>query len=239
MCTAAGVGRRERFPRPRGRGLAGKAVVAALVAYGALPQESFAQQDWLGFRGTLGYEWLEGDLGRALAGGVRTEWTVMYFPRPAWPLKPRVGAGYSRVTYGLRPVSQPAIDVNANSRHWNHVRWHVVLGVERAVTRWVDAYLEVRQAWGRLRSQTEVLWPVPADDPPHDTPYRNFDDRSSELAGGLQVHPWSPRLEIDLLARWGVIARRGAPSFDLTDYGLPVLSDGKAWGIQIGVAWNP
>ena len=219
--------------------------VAGVIGPMATPVEA---QKWLAFRGSLGHEWLSGDIADPLNGDTRTEWTVFYVsPRVVLPVHLRVGAGISRVTYDVNPSWQNpgpadvAIHVEPNPppyEHWNHVRWHVLVGAEWSAP-WFDVYVERRIVWGRLRSQTQLTQPS-SDDPVRVTPYDEWDSSASENVVGLKTNLMGVLpFHIDILLRKGDLEPRNLPDFDLTDHGLGPRTGGSTLGLQVGVFWNP
>lgn len=116
----------------------------------------------------------------------------------------------------------------------------VPLGWVVAALQWLDVYLERRFVWGRLRSQTQLLWNVPADDPPKQTPYDEWDSSGSENILGLKTNlAGNLPFYIDVVVRRGNLEPRNSNDFDLTNHGLGVRTDGSTFGLQFGVFWHP
>lgn len=217
---------------------------------GTVPTPAPAQQ-WLAFRGTLGHEWLGGSIADALKGATRSEWTVMLLPfgpvsLGAIAVKPRLGAGLSRITYEAAQQLQSTIP--PEGAHWNHLRWHAMAGAEVLSVPWVEVYLEYRKIWGHLRSQTFVESGWHYEDPPQRLPYPQWRVKGTEFVAGMKTDLGGRiPVHLDVLFRRGDISPRGAPEFDLSKHGLTRkcgqsdcnFPGGTGTGFQIGVYWHP
>ena len=229
----------SRMPRRADRLVS--AVTLAAIGFGA-PAPSSAQ-GWLGFRSTIGHEWLTGgDLSAPLDGDTRSDWSVFLRPPPITSaLQVYVGAGISRITYTQNPtfpVQAPVPVANTHGDRWNHVSWHALLGVEITASSWLAVYLERRRAWGRLRSQTHLFWDI-TDDPPRFTPYRDWAVQGLEMVWGLRSDLGFLPVRLDVQYRRGDLQPRGASNFDMSAYGLGVRQHADIQGLQIGAHWTP
>ena len=192
-----------------------------------LASGSATAQQGLGFDFSFGHQWVGGDYGDVLKGGVDAEFAVLYTHR-----RLRYGFGSNWASYGV------AVE-GFQKESWSNITSHLGLAYfPLADEKRLRPFIEVRLEGRRLRPEGDHLPPeVPPEDPEdgeNTSEIRVFGVGGATLVGveiGMWRGAWAK-----VAGYWGVINTEDA---ELGDINLGTVDSGSVAGFRVGIVWTP
>jgi len=198
-------------------------VLLSVLAGMTLGGTPLAAQTGFSFSVAIGYTGVSGEWGDILKDGIESDITISYLWRHL-----RFGAGAYFVSYNLEA---PLEDENiSNVQLHGQVSYLFLTGQIRP-------YLQLRGVYQRLRPEGHAFDPAPADpdDPEGENPAPGRSGTGGVLVGGVEI-VLTRNITLDPNAWYGTFK---TDDVDLTEFGGPVISEGQAWGIRLGITWYP
>ncbi len=178
-------------------------------------------QDGFAFSVAFGYTGVSGDWGQIFKNGVDADVNIKYLLQSGI----RLGAGAYYVSYNLEPPLE--------GENVSNVQLQALAGYMFSMGR-VRPYVQGRGVWLRLRPEGETFNPTPPDEEGENTaPQRS--GTGAVVVVGVEV-VLIPHLTLDASTWFGAFQ---TSDLDLSDFGGPIISDGRSWGLRLGVNWYP
>lgn len=185
-------------------------------------------QTGFSFSVAMGYTGVSGDWGAILKDGIDADINISYLWRHL-----RFGAGAYYVSYNLEPPLE--------GESISNVSLHGSFSYVFLTTGRVRPYLQLRGVYQRLRPEGEAFHPDPP--PPGEEPEEEEGENPAPrrngtggvLAGGVEI-VLTPNITLDPNVWYSVTQTE---DLDLTEFGGPVISEGRSWGIRLGITWYP
>jgi hypothetical protein len=184
-------------------------------------------QTGFSFSVAFGYTGVSGDWGTILKDGIDADINISYLWRHL-----RFGAGAYYVSYNLEPPLE--------EESVSNVSLHASFGYVFLTGR-VRPYLALRGSYTRLRPEGDHFDPDPPtggeteEDEEGENPAPRRDGTGGTLIGGVEI-VLTRNITLDPNVWYGVT---NTEDLDLTDFGGPVISQGRSWGIRLGITWYP
>jgi hypothetical protein len=200
-------------------------LVLSLLLGVSLAGTRLSAQTGFSFSVALGYTGVSGDWGTILKDGIDADINISYLWRHL-----RFGAGAYYVSYNLEsPLEDESI---------SNVSLHASFGYV-FLTGPVRPYVALRGSYTRLRPEghhfSEEPPPEEGEEGEGENPAPRRDGTGGTLVGGVEI-VLTRNFTLDPNVWYGVTSTE---ELDLTEFGGPVITDGRSWGIRLGITWYP
>ncbi len=192
-----------------------------VVAVASAHQVAMAQDvEPDGFTVSMGFgiAQVAGEWGTALDNGLDADINLSYLFQSGF----RLGVGANYVSYSLQP--------QFGTEKVNNVQLHALAGYGLLIGR-VRPYGQLRLSYVRLKLEG-FRGPGPAP-PEGENPAERHHGVGAILLGGLE-YVISQQVTIDSNLWYGFFATQ---PLDLIEISGPEVSNGRSWGVRIGIAW--